>query len=588
MRALRAGLSACSLLVIAACGAGAAPAETSAGKNNRSSDLELDVKKGWSPADENDPKTWVKRLDDPTQRAPAIKRLNALFDDAMTKANKNREAAGVKTLLDSIVEPLTKQYTSTPLDEHTRKELINFLGETADPRAAPAFAKALGDYEPGKNDEDVKFAAQAATRLANAGKLTDRALVDALWACFAKFRASKAKSINLLIGLHDAVLAVKHPSYAAKAVETLAQPVLNREDPDEILDKIQFWQRTSIQILGDLKYAAAAKPLVTVMLTPTKRDLGTTARAALMRMPKDAEPVLIAALKGTNPDLAKLAAAYPEKGHVPILAETLAYLSRPAGRDAVLEALAAADTDATRTLIALNLGHFPSEKKTTDAFAAAYAKVSAEATIPGYGNARSVFASASTLFYDPKMVDWLLKEIGTAKGEMLAEFPLSALPAASKLMTKDREAAVGAALDKAPLAKGEKDKFNLTFKAASAVLDKCDKDVACYLKKLDEPIPSSPIPAKMGHVKACYMAAIYGSPATAKELLGKVDKIKDGMVRTALVEAIDHLAPQGDAASAAELEKIVEADIASGSNANQQGDDALVKVALKLRSRATP
>ena len=30
-----------------------------------------------SCADENDPKTWAKRLDDPAQRVPAIKRLGS-------------------------------------------------------------------------------------------------------------------------------------------------------------------------------------------------------------------------------------------------------------------------------------------------------------------------------------------------------------------------------------------------------------------------------------------------------------------------------------------------------------------------------
>jgi len=539
-------------------------------------------------ADENDPKTWVKRLDDPAQRTPAIKRLNNFFDDTMTKANKDRESAEVKGLLDTIVEPLTKQYTSTVLDERTRKELIKFLADTADPRATPAFAKALKDYEPGKNDDDVKFAAQVALRLAKSGKLTDQAFIDALWECFSKFQASKSKSINLVTDLHDAVLAVKHPSYAPKAIEKLAQPVGNPQDRDESLDKIQFWQRTSIQILGELKYAAAAKPLVTVMLTPTKRDLGATARTALMRMPKESEPVLIAALKGTDPDLAKLAAAYPEKGHLPQITETLSYISRPTSRDAVIEAIAAADNDSTRTLMTMNLVHFPTDKKVQDAFMASYAKVSPEASINGYGNARSVFASSATLFYDPNMVEWLLKESASAKGEMGAQFPISAIPAAIKIMSKERVAAVAVALDKAPLAKEEKEKFGQTLKSATAVVEKCDKDAACYVAKLDEPVPSAPLSAKLGHVKACFMAGIYGNPETGKALLGKVEKIKDGMVRLSLVEAIDHLYPQGSAEAAQALEKIVEADTASGNKDVISTDDALVKTALKLRSRANP
>ena len=60
--------------------------------------------------DENNPKTWVKRLDDPAQRRRRIKRLTQFFEDDMTKANKNRDDPAVKTLLDDIVDPMTKQY----------------------------------------------------------------------------------------------------------------------------------------------------------------------------------------------------------------------------------------------------------------------------------------------------------------------------------------------------------------------------------------------------------------------------------------------------------------------------------------------
>jgi hypothetical protein len=53
------------------------------------------------------------------------------------------------------------------------------------------------------------------------------------------------------------------------------------------------------------------------------------------------------------------------------------------------------------------------------------------------------------------------------------------------------------------------------------------------------------------------------------------------------VEAIDHLAPKGDVAAADALDKIVDADRASGNKLLMQADDAVAKVSLKLRSRAT-
>jgi hypothetical protein len=533
-------------------------------------------------ADENDPKTWVKRLDDPAQRAPAIKRLEQFFSDAMAQGNNDREDEKVKNVVDVSVEPLAKTYTSGNLDEKTRKELIKLLADMGDPRAAPAFAKAFMDYEVGRTDEDVKHAARGTIRLANAGKLDDQALVDALWEAFAKYQPSKTKLIELTKNLQDAVLAVKHPSYGPKAVEKLSQPVANPQNPDEALDKIQFWQATSARLVGELKFTPAVKPLVTALMTPTKADLVFPIRLALTKMPKEAEPVLVAALKGTDPDLAALAKTYPQGAYVPRVAEPLAYISRPAGRDAILETLAKAEDDQNRTILATMLTHYPSDPKNVRAFLDAYQKVDADAAIPllGGGNGHAILAQSSANFYDPKLTDWLVKETALAKGEAADAMPPAALQAAIKLMTPAQAKSVGDAVNKIPGKAIEKDMYE----AASGVLTKCKQDAACYTGVLDSPIPSTPPAAKMGHVKAAWMASIYGNDETKAKLLEEIERIKDGSVRLAIAEAIDHLAPQGDVAAADRLEKIVAADRASGVNA---GTDEIFRIALKLRSRAS-
>lgn len=534
-------------------------------------------------ADENDPKTWAKRLDDPAQRAPAIKRLDSFYNDAMGGAagpNK-REDEKVKKVLDEAVEPLTKTYIAGGLDEKTRKDLIKLLGDMGDSRAAPAYAKAFKDFEPGKNDDDVKYAAQGTTSLAKAAPITDQGLIDALWDCFAKFQPSKNnKSINLVKDLQNAVMVVKDKSYGPKAVEKLAAPVSDPKDPAQGMDQIQFWQLTAARLVGELKYTPAVKPLVKVLMTPTKGDLSFPVRLALTRMPKEAEPVLIAALKGTDPDLQALAEKYPEKAYIPRIAEPLAYISRPAGREAILEALAKADSDSNRTILATDLTHFPSDPTTVKAYVDAYGKVPANAAIPllGGGNGHAIIAQSAANFYDPSLTEWLLKETAAAKGEAADAMPPAALQAAIKLMTTTTSKAVGDAVAKIPGQALEKDMY----KSASAVLDKCKQDAACYAGVLDTPVPSTPPTAKMGHVKAAWMAAIYGNEATKTELVSKVEKVKDGSVRLALVEAIDHLSPKGDAATADKLEAIVEADKKSGVN---YANDEVYKIALKLRSR---
>jgi hypothetical protein len=379
--------------------------------------------------------------------------------------------------------------------------------------------------------------------------------------------------------LQAAVKTVKHPSYGPKAVSLLAAPVLHPDNPQEGMDQIQFWQLTAAQLIGDTKFTAGVKPLVQVLMTPTKKALTFPVRLSLHKMPKEAEPELMKALKGEG-DYAKLAESYPEKAYVPLIAEPLAYISRPTGRDAILEALRNATSDSNRTILATYLTYFPTESNLVKAYTDAYAKVAPNAAIAlmGGSNGHAILAGTSANFFDPSITEWILREVASAKGEAADAMPASGLPAAMKIMTVDQEKAVQAAVDKIPGQSLEKDMM----KSASAVLEKCKKDVACYLGVLETPVPSAPPAAKMGHVKAVYMTVIHHDATTKAKLVERVEKIKDGSVRLALLEAIDTLSPQGDAAVADKLEKLVETDTASG---NKAGTDEMYRIALKLRSR---
>ncbi|WP_394826343.1 hypothetical protein [Pendulispora albinea] len=536
-------------------------------------------------ADENDPKTWVKRLDDPAQRSAAVKRLAQFFEDTMTKTNKNREAPEVIELLGVIVEPMTKVYTAGNLDDKTRRELIKSLADMREPRAAPAMAKAFNDYEPGKNEEDVKFASQWTSGLASQGKMTDSAVIDALWTCFAKFQPSqsKSKSFNLIADLHDAVLDVKHPSYGPKATEKLSAPV-DVNNRDAVLDQLQFWQKTSVQLIKELKYAPAVKPLVKVLLTPTKGDLRPTVNAALMVIPADAEKTLLGALQGTDAELGKLASEIPEKLGPSILADAISWISRPAGRDALLTALDKADNDTNRTVITQCLTRFPPDARIKDAFMGSYRKLSAGSKLKTSDEpfARPVLVQVSSAFYDPALTDWVLREVSGSKGDEGSSMQAKGLEAGLKLMDKPRVRSVGEMVTKYWTAQ-EKELFT----GAANITEKCGNTASCYVAVFDEPVASTPA-GRMKAIKSARMAATYGRDDTKKALLDKVDKIKDAQSRLALVEAIDYLSPKGDTAAADVLDKIVASDVASGNKDLISGDDAVVKVANRLRARALP
>ena len=543
--------------------------------------------------DDNDPKTWVKRLDDPAQRANAIKRLTQFYEDGMTKASNDAGAPEIKSLLDTIVEPMAKTYTAGGLDEKTRIDLMKFLAETHDPRTQPAIAKALKDFEMGKTDDETRVACDSINFMAKAGTKLDQTVIDELWNVFARFQISKAKSERLYHAVQDAVLQVKDPSYAEKAMDKLKGTVPPNPSVDIQQDQLMWWQLTSVRILSELKYTKAVKPLIIALLTPTKTStLGATIQFALLKMAKAAEPELIKVLNGGGGDadyanVIKLWA--DDKSWIGVTAEVLAVIGRAPGRDAILAALPTADNDTARTELAQALTQMPNDPRNEPAFLDAYKKLTWDSsdTLLGQLKPRIALAQQSAKFYDPKLVTWLLKEM---KGAPDYSAKIIQIEAESKLMTPDLQDDVAAALanlKKETPADGFA-KVQQMFDATSGPLAKCKTDAACYLTVLDEPIPSVPQTSYYRQVKATWMAVIYGSAhadATRGEMLKRVDKVKNTGARIALCEAIDELAPKGDPAAADELEKIVAADVKSGDKDLAGGDNTVAQVAWRLRVR---
>jgi hypothetical protein len=541
--------------------------------------------------DENDPATWVKRLDDPAHRADAIKRLTQFYEDDMTRASNNASAPEVKQLLDTIIDPLTKQYTAGGLDDKTRTDLMKFLAETHDPRTAPALAKALKDFEMGKTDDEVRVSCESINAMAKAGVKLDKTVTDPLWDVFAKFQLSKAQSERLYRALHEAIVNVHDESYGDKAIAKL-KGVVVPDSVDSQKDQISWWQLTSIQLISEMRYTKAIKQLILVLLTPNKVDLNATTRMALLKMAKDAEPELIKALNGTDPDYAKAGEAFKDKANLAIVADALALISRAGGRDAILAALPTADTDTTKYAFAQALAQFPSDPRVEPAFLDVYKKLSWSASVEMLGQLtpRPALAQASASLYDPALTDWLIKEAGAAPD---ATSKLLTIESALKLMPPNKKGEVNAALQKAK-AILPNDVFQASKQMvdyAGQALDKCGTTTSCYIGVLDEPIPSTPTTANWRAVKSAWMAVIYGQGAadsTRAELLKRVDKVKDASARLAVVEAIDKLAPKGDTATADALDKVVASDQKSGDKSVLMADDSVVKIALRLRARAAP
>lgn len=553
-------------------------------------------------ADENDPATWVKRLDDPAQRTTAIKRLGQFYEDALTSDGNKRDGEHVKKVADVIVEPLTKSYTAGGLDDKTRKDLIKSLGDMKDPRTQPALAKALGEYEPGKTDEDVKFAAEAAGQLAKNGVKLDKTVIDGLWTCFTKYQPSKTNSIQGTQAIHDAILAVKDPSYGDKAIAAIKAPAIlddsvSQQGTKKVNDQLEFWQTTSIQVIKELQYKAAAKPLVQVLMTHNKLGIAALAQSAIQRMPKDAEPFLAAGLTGSDPDLAKLQADWDPKtkDYIPILINVLAYTSLDAARDAILAYIPQLDNDTNRAAAAQMLIWFPTTPQTVATFKGIYSKLPpiADKGDNDTGTERAQLLGVASEFFDPSLGPWAVTEASTAKGTNMLSAKVSAIQSAIKLMGPADKATVEKALtnlENSGLSVKEKqsvsDNVRAVFKNAAEALDKCQSNADCYVKILEEPIPQT-VNSNWKAIKAAHMAGVLGNDKTRKDLIAHITKVTNPGARLAMAVAINHLAPKGDAGDADALDKIVADDTTRKDTEALKGDDALSKVALMLRARAS-
>jgi hypothetical protein len=233
----------------------------------------------------------------------------------------------------------------------------------------------------------------------------------------------------------------------------------------------------------------------------------------------------------------------------------------------------------------------PNDPRNEPAFLAAYSKLTWDSSdkMLGQLKPRAALAQQAANFYDPKLVDWLLKEMKKAPD---FNTKLLQLDTMFKIMTSDRKSDVADAVAKVKK-EAPADIFAYSqqeFDLASGALDKCKSDVSCYESLLDQPIPNTPPTAYFKAVKAAWMTVIFGGGAAANatrtELVKHVDKVKNPGARIAVVAAIDELAPQGDTAAADALDKIVAADEKGGDKDVKSADNTVAQVAWRLRARA--
>jgi hypothetical protein len=109
-------------------------------------------------------------------------------------------------------------------------------------------------------------------------------------------------------------------------------------------------------------------------------------------------------------------------------------------------------------------------------------------------------------------------------------------------------------VDKQPFTRG----LQPFFEGAASALDQCGTTADCYVTILGEPVPSTPH-GRARASKAAFMAGVLGNDATRKALVMSLAMPSEEGIRDAVLRAVAHLAPKGDAADAASLERLADA-----------------------------
>lgn len=554
-------------------------------------------------ADESEPETHVKRLDDVARRTAATTRLVQFFEDAMTKDNKDRNGPNVKPLLDKIIEPMTKICVTGDLEEKTQSKVVKFISDSRDARGADCLVKTLKNFKPEANEEDVRWAARAV------GPMGLKAASGPLLDVFLKLRPSKLKKVpELYRDVHDALVDLADPAWEAQLITQLNRPINDRKDMQNLRDEV-YWQTTAAELLGTMKSKAAVKPLLKAVISPMKADIAATAVSALIKIGKDAVGPTIALLKGEDKDLVQYSIAENIKGaggdakqqdaakkgadkaHIGIAAIVLASIGREEAAGPMIEMLATAD-DLPRAIIARELAKLPKTPETVKAFQAAYEKTPNGLSIPPGLGARESLLEAAGMFYDASFVPWLVSTAIGLKGEADDIDPIraSSLMTVLKLATNDQSAEVEKLLnvkangpDGKPTTLGKA--YEKEWKITKALLSACGEKDECFLAKLAEPASQTTDNQFQG-IKAAYMVGVYGTPAVRQRVLDVMPKLTNAAVRFVAVQVVDHLSPKGDVALAAKLQKIVDEGEASKDSNKMAANAPFKTVIYRLNARA--
>jgi HEAT repeat protein len=549
--------------------------------------------------DESQPEYWVDKLNEPTWRARAVARFEQFFEDALTRSNKNLKSPEVQELINKSVDALTKAYVEggDQLDPKSRVALIKLLSGYRDKRADPAYKKAFEDFaknpKTNKDDQDIKWAAIAV------GDMKEEALAGPMLEAFLKLRANTMLGGVVYKDYNAAMLQMPNKAWAGPLITKLEAEVTRpgpaqKKDKDAIEDYMdqQFWQTTAAALLGKIKDPAAVEPLIKVILDPAKIDFQPTAMVALIEIGKPATDAAIKLLKGQDEKLGSycLRRIKDTGGEVkgkPCVQSAAIILGSIGRADAVgpmVEVLKGENDDATKAVIARELPKLPASPESIAAFKTVYESLPLNAQIPPGQPALESLTEAAGQFFDPSLVEWLVKRADTIKAGADEKDEKQGLQqaitvTAIKLAKPDQLATVkraansyGTQLEKDLLVQAE------------ALLKACEDRAPCYVDAITKR-ENQDRKTQFTGIKAAYMAAIYGNDQTRDAIVSRLENIDNAAVRYVSSLAIDRLSPKGSKTAVDKMGAIIDKNAKSPDRDKAMGDAPLKQVMYRLAAR---
>jgi len=498
----------------------------------------------------DDPAGQAALLGDRAKRNQAFQNVQRIYHGALEAAHSDRTKPEVRAVVDATVGPLSQSYINAAGDLSYGRYVLELLSEMRDPRAIPAFTKAL-DFELDAGERHAQTAANAIREL----EVPDGqkvALVTALEAAVNKFPGDRAGNDArpadkvVQIDLIKTLGSLGDP--AAPALVRILQSENEKLDPAVTLAAAVYLGRVatpeSIPALINCLFRTIAGGRVSLA------DFGV---AGLIRVGHPAVDPLIRVMRGQDPaaiQAATTALAAQRAARGGQAESGTPQTPQSVARDRGMRALAALGAPEAYPLIAegarageieprvdatLMLMQLPLQGAQLAEMRTIVAATLAAATGDEHSNARSAIVSIALQTFDASFLPATLAFVQNR--DEYATVRVSAVTTYAMLANKAEAAQLRALIDAEPPLNrgGGQEAFKRIADPLLAAATACDQDLACWRGKLTD---SNPDVIRKAEVMLGRFGM--GDAASITALLPMLDHARPD-VRVPALYALDHL-----------------------------------------------